>query len=215
MNNKNLDPRDHALEGLLKGMEEKDLELLDPPDDVWQGIKSAVGAEKDAPASVVPLDSKRRTLRRAFIGVAAAVVAAFLGVVALLSLSDDAEDILATATLAFDPLSFDSLGAAAASGANLVSEDGRLTVELVDATLPFPGEGADLEVWLIQPDDQGNVVDLISLGVVSPTEPESLQVPGSHDPAVYFVVDISVEPRDGDTSHSGRSILRGALMDVN
>lgn len=70
-------------------------------------------------------------------------------------------------------------------------------------------------MWLIQPDDQGNVVDLISLGVVSPTDPESLQVPRSHDPAVYFVVDISVEPRDGDTSHSGRSILRGALMDVN
>ncbi|MDE0131764.1 MAG: anti-sigma factor [bacterium] len=215
MNNKNFDPRDQALEALLEGMEESDLELLDPPDEIWQGIESAVGADRDAPASVVPLHSRRRNLRRVFMGVAAAVVAAFIGVVVLVSLSEDAEEVLATATLAYDPLSFDSLGATAAAGADLVSEDGRLTVALVDATLPSPGAGADLEVWLIQPDEQGNVVDLISLGVVSPTDPESLEVPRSHDPAVYFVVDISVEPRDGDAGHSGRSILRGALMDVN
>ncbi|MDE0235114.1 MAG: anti-sigma factor [bacterium] len=215
MNNKNFDPRDQALEALLEGMEESDLELLDPPDEIWQGIESAVGADRDAPASVVPLHSRRRNLRRVFMGVAAAVVAAFIGVVVLVSLSEDAEEVLATATLAYNPLSFDSLGATAAAGADLVSEDGRLTVALVDATLPSPGAGADLEVWLIQPDEQGNVVDLISLGVVSPTDPESLEVPRSHDPAVYFVVDISVEPRDGDAGHSGRSILRGALMDVN
>ncbi|MDE0231041.1 MAG: anti-sigma factor [bacterium] len=215
MNNKDFNARDHALEELLRGMEENDLELLDPPDEVWQGIESAVGADRDAPASVVPIDSRRRTLRRVFMGAAAAVVAALIGVVTFVSMSGDAEDVLATATLAYDPQSFDSLGAGAAAGANLVSEDGRLTVELVDATLPSPGDAADLEVWLIQPDDQGNVVDLISLGVVSPIDPDSLEVPGSHDPAVYFVVDISVEPRDGDAGHSGRSILRGALMDVN
>ena len=215
MNNKDFNARDHALEELLRGMEENDLELLDPPEEIWQGIEAAVGADRDAPASVVPLDSRRRTLRRVLMGAAAAVVAALIGVVAFVSLTDDAEQVLATATLAYDPLSFDSLGATAAAGANLVSEDGRLTVALVDATLPSPGDGADLEVWLIQPDDQGNVVDLISLGVVSPTDPESLEVPRSHDPAVYFVVDISVEPRDGDAGHSGRSILRGALMDVS
>lgn len=215
MNNKDFDPRDHALEELLRGLEENDLELLDPPDEIWQGIESAVGVDRDAQASVVPLDSRRRNLLRVFIGAAAAVAAAFIGVFAFVSLSEDADEVLATATLAYDPLSFDSLGATAAAGANLVSEDGRLTVALVDATLPFPGDGADLEVWLIQPDDQGNVADLISLGVVSPTDPESLEVPRSHDPAVYFVVDISVEPRDGDAAHSGRSILRGALMDVN
>ena len=197
------------------GWEENDLELLDPPDQIWQGIESVVSADRDTAASVVPLDSRRRNLRRVFRGVAAAVVAALIGVVVFVSVSEDAEEVLATATLAYDPLSFDSLGATAAAGANLVSEDGRLTVALVDATLPSPGAGADLEVWLIQPDDQGNVVDLVSLGVVSPVDPQNLEVPRSHDPAVYFVVDISVEPRDGDAGHSGRSILRGALMDVN
>ena len=215
MNNKDFNAHDHALEELLRGMEESDLELLDPPDEIWQGIESAVGAGRDAPASVVPIDSRRRTLRRVYMGAAAAVVAALIGVVAFVSTSGDAEGVLATATLAYDPLNFDSLGATAAAGANLVSEDGRLTVALVDVALPSPGDDADLEVWLIQPDDQGNVVDLISLGVVSPIDPEILEVPRSHDPAVYFVLDISVEPRDGDAGHSGRSILRGALMDVN
>ena len=214
MNSKNFDFRGHALEELLSGMEHNDLELLDPPDQVWQGIESAVGAAGEPPASVVPLDSRRRTLRRVFMGVAAAAVAAVVGVVAFVSLGDD-DEVLATATLAHDPLSFDSLGATAAAGASLVSEDGRLTIALVAATLPSPGADADLEVWLIQPDDQGNVADLVSLGVVSPTDPESLDVPPTHDPAVFFVVDISVEPRDGDAGHSGRSILRGELMDMS
>ncbi|MDE0673993.1 MAG: anti-sigma factor [bacterium] len=214
MNSKNFDFRGDALEELLSGMEHNDLELLDPPDQIWQGIESAVGASGDAPTSVVPLDSRRRTLRRVFMGVAAAAVAAVVGVVAFVSLGDD-DEVLATATLAYDPSSFDSLGATAAAGASLVSEDGRLTIALVAATLPSPGAGADLEVWLIQPDDQGNVADLVSLGVVSPTDPESLDVPPTHDPAVFFVVDISVEPRDGDAGHSGRSILRGELMDVS
>lgn len=215
MDNRRHDPRNDAIEGLLRGMEQKDLDLLDPPDEIWQGIESAVGMDRDASASVVPLHPRRRARRRAFIGAAAAVVAAVIGVVAFVAVSGDADEVVATATLSYDPLNFDYLGANAAAGANLVSEDGKLTVELVDATLPSPGDGTDLEVWLIQPDDEGNVVDLISLGVVSSTDPESLEVPRSHDPAVYFVVDISVEPRDGDTSHSGRSILRGALMDVN
>ena len=215
MDNKHIDPRNDALEGLLREMEEKDLDLLEPPDEIWQGIESTLRNDQDAPASVVSLDSRRRTPRRGFLGAAAAVVAAVIGIVAFVALSRDADEILATATLAYDPLTFDSLGATAAAGANLVSADGRLTVKLFDAVLPSPGDGADLEVWLIQPDEEGNVADLISLGVVNPTDPESLEVPGSYDPTVYFVVDISVEPRDGDASHSGRSILRGPLSNVN
>ena len=214
MNDKHVDPRNHSLEELLAGMEEKDLELLEPPDAIWRGIESAIGMDQDAPASAVPLDAGRRTPRRVFLGAAAALIAAVIGIVAFVALSEDTGQILATATLVHDPLSFDSLGADATAGANLVSDDGRLTLNLVNAVLPSPGDDTDLEVWLIRPDDEGNVVDLFSLGVVSPTDPESLEVPGSHDPGVYFVVDISVEPRDGDAGHSGRSILRGPLTDA-
>jgi len=34
------------------------------------------------------------------------------------------------------------------------------------------------------------------------------------DPDVYSIVDIGIEPRDGDVAHSGRSILRGTLTDA-
>ena len=85
---------------------------------------------------------------------------------------------------------------------------------IVDAALPSPGVGADLEVWLIRPDDAGNVASLVSLGVIDPTDPGSLAVPAGYDPDAYFIVDISVEPRDGDISHSGRTILRGPLQET-
>ena len=42
----------------------------------------------------------------------------------------------------------------------------------------------------------------------------SLAVTAGYDPGDYSVVDISVEPRDGDAGHSGRSILGGSLRGV-
>ena len=51
-------------------------------------------------------------------------------------------------------------------------------------------------------------------GVLSADDPESLEVPASQDPAAYYVVDISVEPRDGDAGNSGRSIRRCPLTQV-
>ena len=48
--------------------------------------------------------------------------------------------------------------------------------------------------------------------MIDPTDPGSLTVPAGYDPDAYYVVDISIEPRDGDTAHSGRTILRGPLQ---
>ena len=214
MSDKYVDPADGALESVLRDMGEEDLELLEPPDQVWEGIEAAIGMREDAPAPVAILDSRRRRIRRVLVGIAAALVASVIGIGTFLALSDDSGELLATATLAYDPASFDALGSDARGAANLVSDDGKLTIDIVEADLPSPGEGADLEVWLIRPDDGGNVGDLISLGVVDPADPGSLEIPPSHDPATYYVVDISIEPRDGDAGHSGRSILRGPLTNV-
>lgn len=213
MSNERFDSSDQALEAILRDLDQKDLELLETPDQVWDGIETTLGIGKDTSATVVPLPSRKWTGRHVLVA-AAALIAVVIGVGIFLSSNDDTGEILATATLAYDPVSFDSLGNAASGDAALVSHDDRLTIEIVDSRLPDPGEGADLEVWLIQPDDEGNVVDLVSLGVVDPDEPSVLEIPSSHDPGVYYVVDISVEPRDGDASHSGRTILRGPLTDL-
>ena len=211
MSNRHLDPKGREVEAILRELDQKDLELLEAPDQVWDGIEATLGLGEEAPETVVPLDSRRWTGRRVLMGLAAALVGVVIAVGIFLAGNDGTRQVLATAMLAYDPVSFDSLGEAASGNASLVSQDDQLVIEIVDSRLPDPGEGADLEVWLIQPDDQGNVADLVSLGAVDPVEPGVLEIPASHDPAVYYVVDISVEPRDGDASHSGRSILRGPL----
>ena len=250
---------DADLEALLRDVEAGDLELLDPPEGIWEGIEAAVAdgpdgdaatsveatdadgvdgdaitavdadtAESDADAAdaaepdaaesdagtVVPLALRRRPAQWVALGVAAAVVAAAVVVPTVLLTRDDPAAVVASASLAYDAQNFDALGATARAGADLVADGDEHRVVLVDAALPAPEAGADLEVWLIRPDAEGNVADLVSLGVVDPADPADLDVPAGYDPSAYFVVDISVEPRDGDAGHSGRSILRGPLEDV-
>ncbi|MCY4632315.1 MAG: anti-sigma factor [bacterium] len=214
MDDKHTRRSDPDLEAMLRDLNPEDLELLEPPDEVWDGIESAVRAADDTDATVVGLESRRWTVRRTVLGVAAALVLVAAGVAAYTLTRDDPAVVVATASLAYDPEKFDALGAQARAGADLIAEDGRHSIEFVDAALPAPEPGADLEVWLIKPDDKGNVADLVSLGLVDPADPGSLEVPAGFDPGAYFVVDISIEPRDGDAGHSGRSILRGPLQDT-
>lgn len=205
---------DAELEAMLRDLEAGDLELLEPPDDVWAGIESAAAADEDGHGAVVSLESRRRMRRRLAIGVAAVLVVVVAGLVALSVSRDDPGEVVAAASLAHDPENFDALGAGARAGAELVVDGGSHSIVIVDAALPPPEPGADLEVWLIRPDAAGNVAGLVSLGVVDPADPGSLAVPAGYDPDDYFVVDISVEPRDGDAAHSGRTILRGPLQDT-
>ena len=204
---------DADLEAMLRDLDPEDLELLEPPAEVWEGIESEVRAADDANGTVVSLDTRRRGLRRVVLGVAAALIAVAVALAVTLTRDDEAV-VVATASLAYDAETFDALGAQARARAELISDDGRSSIQFVDAALPSPEAGADLEVWLIRPDDEGNVADLVSLGVVEPADPGSLDVPAGYDPDVFFVVDISVEPRDGDPRHSGRSILRGPLQGI-
>ena len=226
MNEMNRGRTEAAIEAALRGLDPEDLQLIEPPDEVWTGIEAAVRDESaaggdgqaseasEASGAVVSLDSRRRSVGRIVLGAAAALVLIAAGLTAFLLTRDDAGQVVATASLAYDPDNFDALGAQARAGANLVADRGSHSVVIVDAALPAPEAGADLEVWLIRPDAEGNVADLVSLGLVDPADPGQLEVPSGYDPGAYFVVDISVEPRDGDAGHSGRSILRGPLQDA-
>ena len=208
-----LDPEFADIEAMLRDLEPADLELETPPDAIWQGIAEQLD-DSDAVgggATVVAAPFGRRRSWMLPLSAAAAVILVIaVGVFAVSNTPASTE--LASADLAFAP-GFDPAGEDAAASAVLVDDDGDEFIRLDDDELPFDAEDdASLELWLIEADTDGNVVDLVSLGDIDPDGDRTFAVPAGYDPTVFTVVDISIEPHDGDDSHSGRSILRGALV---
>jgi anti-sigma-K factor RskA len=165
-----------------------------PPPGLWDRIAD----EASAPAGPTPIDQARRRRRPPplwVLGAAAAAVLAVVGVAVALG-SEDEPEVVASATL-------DRLGPTGSGAAELVDDDGDLVLQ-VEAEGLDPGDGF-LEVWVI---DSG-VTKLVSLG---PSRPDgSYDLPAGLDPEQFPVVDVSVEPLDGDPAHSGDSVLRGTL----
>ncbi len=62
------------------------------------------------------------------------------------------------------------------------------------------------EIWLIDRD----VVGMFPLGAVRPGT-QTVPLPAGLDLDEYPIVDVSVEPLDGDPTHSGVSVARGEL----
>lgn len=81
---------------------------------------------------------------------------------------------------------------------------GRQVLEVSMAT-PRPVDGIQ-QIWLINPEESS----MLPLGWL--TAPiERFTLPADLDISRYPVVDISVEPPDGNIAHSGNSIVRGTL----
>ena len=163
----------------------------------------AVGSPGGAPpASATPPDVSApmplRPRRRAvpwLVGAAAAAVLLVVGV-AVLGNDSSSQQVVASVDL-------DRLGDAGSGAAELVEEDGRYRLQVDTADLD-PGDGF-LEVWVID----SEVSKLVSLGPVRPDG--TYDLPPDLDPRQFPVVDVSVEPLDGDPAHSGDSVLRGQL----
>ena len=151
------------------------------------------------PAAVVPLRTRRSRLLLA--AAASLVVGVGIGAGAV-ALGTGDDEGLAVAAAALDPLE-DS----GASGEARVVEraDGTLVLE-VDLTAADPERGF-YEVWLL---DEA-VEDLVSLGIVRGGSEVALTLPSGVDLGEYPIVDVSVEPLDGDPGHSGMSVARGTL----
>ena len=112
---------------------------------------------------------------------------------------------LSVATAALD--AFPDHPAAVGSAEVDEARDGRRTLRVsLDGT-----DASDeyREVWLIRNDGAA----LISLGVLEGTS-GSFPIPAGVDLSEYDLVDISLEPIDGDPGHSGDSIVRGQLTSV-
>lgn len=199
--------------------------LTEPPARVWQAIRGELGLDPtlvppsrparvpsvatvgSAPAPVVELAARRERragIRRIVTAVVASAAAAVVITGAVLGWGAgaprDAGQVLASASL-------DALPAwPSASGDASIAQlaDGQRVLRV---TLDAAVSGDVVrEVWLLTPEVDG----LISLGYLSGSSGEFI-VPDSVDLARFSVVDISAEPLDGDPTHSGDSIVRGAL----
>jgi len=228
------DERDRELEDVaaaLRALEADDRTFVDPPAEIWDAIAEQVGDDdtprRDVPSapstttvsttvegagSVVSMNARRHQRpRHSFLLAAAAVAVIAVGVAAYALTRSDDPQIVATADLTYDAGAYDALGDGAQATVDLVADGDAYAIEFERAALPSSQlDDADLELWLLRVDDSGDVVDLVSLGLVDSID-HPYAVPAGYDPDDYRVVDISVEPRDGDEQHSGRTILRGPL----
>jgi anti-sigma-K factor RskA len=172
----------------------RDVEWEEPPPGLWDRIAAATTElDRAAATSAPPVRSRRRWLIAAGLAAAAAIVVVAVG---LLRDGDDPSRVVSAVDLA-------PLGETGSGRAELVDRDGALQLRLETSDVDA-GDGY-LELWLIDP----TVSRLVSLG---PLRADGVyDVPASVDPAEFPIVDVSVEPADGDPTHSGDSVLRGQL----
>jgi hypothetical protein len=109
-----------------------------------------------------------------------------------------------TVVLAATSLSGLTLAPDAAGRADVVETSGGRQLDLDVDRLAAPD--GFYEVWLIDP----TVTKMVAIGVLSGSEGR-FTLPAGVDLASYPLVDISIQPLDGDPKHSGRSVLRGTL----
>lgn len=158
-----------------------------------------------APVASLAEARERRGLRGRIIGTLVGVAAAAVAIGAVALSWDALRPAPEPTTLA--SASLDALPAwQGSTGAAVVTEsaDGERVVS-IELAASAEGEGVR-EVWLLTPEVDG----LISLGLLEGGS-GTFVIPEGIDLTEYPIVDVSLEPVDGDPAHSGDSIVRGAL----
>ncbi|WP_222192944.1 anti-sigma factor [Modestobacter italicus] len=200
-----------------------------PPPRVWDAIAAATGATSlprpavtptteppQAPATespaatpggepptadVLPLRPRSGGWSRSrWLTAAAAVLVGAVagGTVVALTGDDAGGSVVAQAAL-------DPLDERTASGRAQVREADGVRSLRIDLDAPALDDGY-YEVWLLKPD----AVRMVPLGSVRAGD-TVLPLPEGLDLVSYPVVDVSIEPLDGDPTHSGVSVVRGQL----
>ena len=184
-----------------------------PPPSVWAGIAAATGVgaapraeylggavEPTPPAQAPAVVRELRPRRSRFLLAMAAslLVGTGIGAGAVALANRDSAEEVAAADLA-------PLDARDASGNAEVVSTGN--GEQLRVVLKAPDAGEDFyEVWLLEP----SVKRMVQVGVVRPGT-TVLDLPEGIDLSEYPIVDVSIEPLDGNPTHSGVSVARGQL----
>jgi hypothetical protein len=186
-------------------------ELAAPDPRVWDAIRAEIATEPAPDAQVVgasaaPEVSGRDHVQRGsrlrtrilLLGSGLIVTAAAVALVVTLTVPRPVD--IATAVLDAFP---DHPGAAGTAALEREPDGSERVVVDLDADLRDDGFR---EVWLLTEDGTA----LVSLGVLEGSG-GTFTVPADVDTDRFTVVDISQEPDDGDSTHSGDSIVRGTL----
>lgn len=174
-----------------------------PPASVWQGISDELGLQADhSLVATPPTVAARPPRRRAplLLAAAAAVLGVLLGIGGTLLATQDDGTAPLVAQARLEPLP-----TKVGEGSARVVGSGTDRELDVDVTGLGPVKGF-YEVWLLDADGK----KLVSLGLLRGSHGHFVLPPGV-DLNAYPVVDISIEPADGNPAHSGDSVVRGRL----
>lgn len=165
----------------------------------------ATGRAPAADDGVADLPRARGRRRRTVIAglAAAAITIAAVGVPVLLPRAGAPEQAPPIASTSLTPLD----DRADPAVATLTDEDGTLTLTV--ERLDLPAVDGYYELWLLDSEARG----MVSLGPV--TGPTEVPLPSGLNLAAFPIIDVSVEPFDGDPTHSGDSVLRGELVAIS
>ncbi len=138
------------------------------------------------------------------LSIAAATLLLVGAVIAIVNVSYDDSSLteVASAVMTDEGL---PVATSATANARFLCADESCFVQVDLTALPDAGAD-DLELWVINND----VSDMHSLGTV--TSDGRFSLPQGVTADDFPIVDISIEPRDGDPTHSGQSVLRGSFV---
>ena len=223
--NLQLDEDEARIDALLRSMTDDDLEFAAPPADLWNDIEAAVFADSpsdtvgeesgESPTNNVVDITSRFRRGTAFFAAAAAAVVVVIGALVVAASGNDSSsfEVVGDARLDWQE-GFVDEGVAVTVDATILGTGSAQAVQLSAAALP-PRAGEDLELWLIGIDAAGELT-ISTLGIIESDADGTYEVPDDFDSSTFdtVLVDISYEPRDGDETHSGASIVRGEIIDT-
>lgn len=207
--NKNSSFTDDEIIALARSVEPHDAERIAPPPQVWNSILAELEVEVASQEATARSQTSNAKTDSWFsparlLSIAAATLLMVGVAVAVVSTTDDASVTEVAAAMMTD----EGLPVAttATADARFVCEGAQECYVEVDLSA-LPDSGADdLELWVIN----GDVSDMYSLGNVTNSEGR-FDLPPGVTADDYPIVDISIEPDDGDETHSGQSVLRGVF----
>jgi Anti-sigma-K factor rskA len=189
--------------------------LEQPPATLWEQIAAAVGPPDataaderpgaEAAPGAVPAGAgrRRRRLVVAVAGLAAGLVIGIGGTVAVTQLTGTpASQVVAQVALRPLPQFPQYQGATGTA----VLRDDQAALQLT-VSVAAPARSGFYEVWLLGSDG----TSMISLGDLGASHAGTFNLPAGADLRFYSRVDVSLQPFNGSTQHSGTSVVRGPL----